>query len=137
MARRMHCVWFVSFFSPNNPKSASTPLAPASTHAFEVNYVAPSPSTTLPSPSLPSAQLTETQFKSVFMVLLILSTLDIYANRSYNSVDYGRLPLNQKFQNFRNEANLSSTNPKPLLAAYDLIAVLGFFIIVLTTYNLR
>ena len=55
MARRMHCVWFVSFFPPNNPKSASTPLAPASTHAFEVNYVAPSPSTTLPSPSLPSA----------------------------------------------------------------------------------
>lgn len=47
-----------------------------------------------------------------------------------------RLPLNQKFQNFRNEANLSSTNPKPLLAAYDLIAVLGCFIIVLTTYNL-
>lgn len=50
MARRMHCVWFVSFFLSNNPKSASTPLAQAPTHAFEVNYGAPSPPTTLPSP---------------------------------------------------------------------------------------
>ena len=63
MARRMHCVWFVRFFLPNNPKSASTPLAQGPTHAFEVNYGYPSPSTTYAVPSLPSSQLTETQSK--------------------------------------------------------------------------
>ena len=35
MARRMHFVWLVSLFLPNNPKSVSTPLAQAPTHAFE------------------------------------------------------------------------------------------------------
>ena len=50
MALRMHCVWFVSSILPNNPRSAGTPLAQAPTHAYEVNYGAPSFSTTLPSP---------------------------------------------------------------------------------------
>ena len=72
MARRMYCVWFVSLLLPNNPKSASTPLAQVMEPLLRrLPY---------PIPSLPSSQLTETQSKSVCMVLLILSTLDIYTN---------------------------------------------------------